>query len=50
MNVVTLIDRLSNDLTGPYCINGTSDKYFTVDIDCNSTNVSIDRLKSAYVS
>ena len=35
--------------TGPFRIISTSDKYFTLDINGRSDNVSIDRLKTAYV-
>jgi cleavage and polyadenylation specificity factor subunit 1 len=41
---------LQRPYTGPYRIIGTSDKYFTLDINGNSTNVTIDRLKPAYIT
>ena len=40
---------LQRPYTGPFRIISTSDKYFTLDINGRSDNVSIDRLKTAYV-
>ena len=41
---------LQRPYSGPYRIVETSDKYFTLEVDGKSTNVSIDRLKPAYIS
>ena len=40
---------LQRPYTGPFRIISTSGKYFTLDINGRSDNVSIDRLKTAYV-